>query len=339
MPRSCWRAILLSGIFLVAASGNWDDTSTGIDLNKLQHFPLTKIRSGWLKSGSRVIFDAISATAANGYEREVQLRGMGKTGKRWEVHLSGLDEVWRADLDGNGTQDYVLFASGPYFNGRKTPLFSLSILLMDRDGMPTPFFTVVYRGENGQGIKHLVDLNRDGRAELLISTYDEIASDPHVGVFCSGHWTNQLYEFRDFGVEEIRGTVGGITFPLIHDWSYWGPGANQCPYEEKPFVSVGPAYLRERGTSKHGRLNTAILDVDRSGLFTIKPVNGCKTVSTEVVVYDRPQLREIAFPNLFGTYSTDLADRIRRDRAHTELRGVDRWQGNGNCSVNLVWAN
>ena len=134
------------------------------------------------------MFDAISATAGNRDAREARLRGVGKSGKQWEAHIFGLDEVWRADMDGNGTQDYVLFAAGPYFNGRTTPLFSLSILLMAPDGLPVPFFTVVYHGENGAGIKHLVDLSHDGHSELLIGTYDEIASDPLVGPFCSGHW-------------------------------------------------------------------------------------------------------------------------------------------------------
>ncbi len=199
MRRLSWRLMLLGGIFLGTVSANWNDTSTGINLDRLPHFPLTKIRSGWLKAGSRLMFDAIRATASSGDEREVQLRGLGRSGKPWVAHIFGLDEIWRADLDGNGTQDYVLFASGPYFNGRTTPLFSLSILLMDREGMPTPFFTVVYHGENGDGIKHLVDLNHDGHAELLISTFDEITSDARVGAFCSGHWTNQLYRFEDFG--------------------------------------------------------------------------------------------------------------------------------------------
>src|SRR5215471_12084003 len=81
MPRSCWPAIFLGGVFLGAVFGNWNDTSTGIDLDKVRHFPLTKIRSGWLKDGSRVMFDAISATAAKGDEREVQLRGLGSSGK------------------------------------------------------------------------------------------------------------------------------------------------------------------------------------------------------------------------------------------------------------------
>jgi hypothetical protein len=316
--------------------GNWNDTSTGIDVNKLPPFPLTRIRSGWLKEGSHVMFDAISATAGNRDAREVRLRGVGKSGKQWEAHIFGLDEVWRADLDGNGTQDYVLFAAGPYFNGRTTPLFSLSIPLMARDGLPVPFFTVVYHGENGAGIKHLVDLSHDGHSELLIGTYDEIASDPLVGPFCSGHWSNQLYRFQHFGAEEIRGPMGGITFPFIHDWTYRG---TECAAQEKPILTVRPALLYEHGTSTQGTVSTTIRGTgDASGLLTIDPVAGCKAITTKVVVYDRPQLREIAFPNQFGTYSAELADRIRRDGARVELRGIDRWMGNGDCSVNLMWA-
>jgi hypothetical protein len=265
----------------------------------------------------------------------VQLRGTGNLGKRWEVHISGLDEVWRADLDGNGTQDYVLFAAGPYFNGRTTPLYSLSILLMDQEGMPSPFFTALYHGENGDGIKHLVDLNHDGHAELLISTYDEVASDAHVGPFCSGHWTNQLYRFKDSGAEEIRGTIGGITFPLIHAWSYRG---TECPDAETLFP-VRPATLYDHGTRAQAEVSTRILKTENAiDLLTIEPVAGCKTITPKLVVYDREQVREIAFPNQFSTYAANLADRVRRDRAHAELRGIDRWMGKGNCSVNLMWA-
>jgi len=68
-------------------------------------------------------------------------------------------------------------------------------------------------------------------------------------------------------------------------------------------------------------------------------VAGCKTIRAIVVVYDRSELREIAFPNQFGTYSDDLADRLRHDGARVKLRGIDRWMGNSECSVNLMWAN
>src|SRR5262249_28331921 len=137
--------------------------------------------SGRLR-GESAAFAGIRATGGYPYAHEGRLSGAGKSGRKWEARLADLDEVWQGDLDGNGTQDYVLFSVGPYGNGRTAPVFSLSILLMDSDGLPVPFFTVVYKGENGEGIKHLLDLNHDGRAELLISTYDENASDDRYGL-------------------------------------------------------------------------------------------------------------------------------------------------------------
>ena len=250
--------------------------------------------------------------------------------------MCGLDEVWRADLDGNGTQDYVFFGVGPYFNGRMTPVFSLSILLMDTQGLPVPFFTVVYHGENGAGIKHVVDLDRDGRAELLISTYDENPSDTHVGPFCSGHWTNQLYRFTNYGVEEIRGTIGGRNFPFVHDWTYRD---TQCTKEEKPVSSILPPTLYEHGTSTRDELVTTLRESNEdSSRIAIAPVGGCRAICPHVVLYDRSQIRQIAFPNLFNSYDADLLDAIRRDGVAVKLRGVDRWMGNGDCSVNLMWA-
>jgi hypothetical protein len=333
-----WRlAVVVIAVPLTAVLANWNDTSTGIDLDKLRQFPLSKVRSGWLKDGSSVTFDGITATAARDV-REVRLRGAGKLGKKWEAHIFGLDEVWRADLDGNGTQDYVFFASGPYFNGRMTPLFSLSILLMDRDGLPVPFFTVVFKGENGDGIKHLVDLNNDGHAELLISSYDERVSDPSAGAFASGHWTNQLYRFKDFGAEEIRGTVGGMNFPFIHNWTYPYRG-NEREERHAPFSPIEPAILYEHGTRKLGGVITRIR---KSGVgvggFSIDETAGCNAITPDVVVYDKLQIREIGFPSMWNPYTTDLADTIRRDGAQVELRGVNDRFSDGHCSANLIWA-
>ena len=144
MIRRYGRFIIGAAVFVFCALANWNDTSTGIDLRKLRQFPLHKIRSGWLRDGASVTFDGITARDSVD-PREVRLSGVGKSGKRWVAHLSGLDEVWRGDLDGNGTQDYVFFGSGPYFNGRTTPVFSLTILLMDNKGLPVPFFTEIGR--------------------------------------------------------------------------------------------------------------------------------------------------------------------------------------------------
>lgn len=302
------KAPFLVAISLVAAFGNWNDTSTGIDLDKLPHFPLTKIRSGWLKAGARVTFDGINVVAADG---DVRLSSASKSGKRWEAHIFGIDEVWRGDLDGNGTQDYVLFAAGPYGNGRTAPSYSLSFLLMDRDGLPVPFFTVLYKGENGDGSKYLVDLNRDGHAQLLISDYDELASDAYVGPFCSGHWVSQLYRFTDLGMEEIHRTAGGIHFPFIHNWSYRG---TECPKEPKPFSKIESPVLPNHETAQRG-LGSAIRSrVDGNDLIAVGPADGCRKVKAALMVYDTPQIRLIAFPNLFDEYAETLASKIRTNR-------------------------
>jgi len=214
-------------------------------------------------------------------------------------------------------------------------MFSISILLMDGDGLPVPFFTTVYHGEDGTGIKHLVDLNHDGHAQLLISSYDEIPSDTRVGPFCSGHWITQLYRFKNFGGEEVRGPIGGIGFPFVRDWTYRG---TECPDEEKPLSSVQPAALYEHGTSTQGKVVTTIRKSSTDDFLEVDPVAGCRAITTALVVYDRPKIREIGFPNLFTTYTDDLADTIRRDGARIELRGINKRMGNGNCSVNLLWA-
>src|SRR5215831_20621635 len=110
LRRGVERATLFVLVLLPVVLGNWNDTSTGIDLGKLPHFPVFKVRAGWLKDNKSVKFDAITATAGSAGVREVRLRGSGKSGKRWEAPLAGLDEVWRADLDGNGTHGEAITA-------------------------------------------------------------------------------------------------------------------------------------------------------------------------------------------------------------------------------------
>lgn len=333
MPWRYWSFLIAAVALLTVAEANWNDTSTGIDLDQLPKFHLTKIRAGWLKDGSRATFDGIRATAGES-SRSVVLSAVAKTGKRWEMHLFGLDEVWRGDLDGNGTQDYVLFGAGPWFNGRTTPLFSLTILLMDSQGLPTPFLRSIYHGENGDGIKHIVDLNHDGRAEMLVSLYDEEVSDPRLGAMCSGHWTTLAYQFRGGAVGEYRGTLGGLTFPFVHNWTYRG---HFCDELEQPFAAVHPPpALAAKVVVKE--VVTRIRAVDPSGWLTVEPVAGCNGVRVDAVVYDTPAIRKIALPNMMEKSQVDLAEAIRSDGLPIRLTEVTRNSSNGSCSARLLWA-
>jgi hypothetical protein len=128
-----------------------------------------------------------------------------------------------------------------------------------------------------------------------------------------------------------------MKFPFIHNWTYRG---TECAAQQKPFFATKPTAVYEYGTSTQGAVSTSIRRTgDASGLLSIEPAVGCKAITAMVLVYDRSQIREMAFPIQFGTYSGGLTDRIRRDGAHVELRGIDKGVGNGSCSVNLLWAN
>jgi hypothetical protein len=90
------------------------------------------------------------------------------------------------------------------------------------------------------------------------------------------------------------------------------------------------------GTQKSGRVPLKT-ELGRARLFA-----GCVNRVTLTRFFGplipNTQVREIAFPNQFGNYSSDLANNIQRDGACVELRGVNKWVGNGDCSVNLIWA-
>ncbi len=337
MSRVAGRAIVLFGVVFGTVVAGWNDSSTGIDLNALPHFPLVKLRSGLFLHGTETTFDQIHATSVeSANERAIVLRGSGVYGKRWEVHLSKLDEVWRGDLDGNGTQDYLFVAPGPYSNGRTAPPCSISILLMDRDAMPMPFFTTVYHCENGDSIKHVLDVQHDGHAALLISDYDENASDPLAIPTESGHWTHQLLRFNDLTAEDLRGVFAGIKFPLIHACSNRGKQNTADPESQK--FPLQPPVIYDYSTSARRKAITTLRPGSDDLFLKTAPVTGCDTINAGPLVYDNSGTREIAFPSPFGDYRAKIAERIRRAGMSVELRGFSKVAGDGRCFANLVWA-
>ncbi len=321
--------MVAAAVFLAIGRANWDDTSPGIDLDKLPRFPMTKMRSGILPEGERVAFDGITAEAAMG---RVRLRG-----RAWDAEMcwSCFNDVWRADLDGNGTQDFAISGGGPFGNGRTTALYSLHFLLMDKNGLPTPFWTAVWHGGGGKAVKNVVDLDRDGRAEVLISIYDESPSDPRAGPFCSGHWVTQRYRFTPNGVEEIRMAAAGISFPFVNKWTYV---PRECPALAEPQTVASPLIIDE-GTTRKGEVTTRIGTANDTFDLKIDPVESCHTIYARTIVHDRGDTRSIAFENLYtdASYKAQLAKAILADGGAVTLRGIAP-RGDGYCTVNLVWA-
>ena len=321
MSARCLLPLLLA----LGASAGIDDTSTGIDLNNLPHPALTKVRAGALKPGELAAFDGIGATTT---QFETVLRGKGKSGRAWTVHLCDtcFEEVWRGDLDGNGTQDYAIVGYGPYGNTRKDAAYSLALLLMDGDGMPAPFFTPLFHGDNGDAVKHLVKL--DGQVRLLVPRYDEVPSNERVGPYCSGHWVTQAYGMTSTTVEEVRGTIGGMRFPFVQNWAYSHP---ECA--NHPIGFSGRAKVLEIRTNDKGAVETKLRARDENSLaLPVEPVADCEAIFADAIVYDSKAAREVAFPNLREDAQGRVADKIRAADVPVELRGVHE------CTASLMWA-
>ena len=292
-------------IALLCAAALWantNDTSPGIDFAKLPHPTLTKVANIAAFDG---ITTRISQTAA-----ELQ-------GKGWTVHLcpTCLEEVHRADLDGDGTIDYFITGSGPFGNTRTGPGYSITILLMDAAGLPVPFFAPVF-----QEAAKLQLVTLAGKTRLLVSRYDEIPSDARVGPYCSGHWVTQAYAFSKANVEEVRGVFDGMRFPFIRNWAYSHP---ECA--NHPIGLTERAHVPDPAPASTGKLLSKGLEVDT--------LTECATAFADAIVFESPAAgREIALPNLGDETQLRLADKIRLAGATVELRGVR------DCTAALMWA-
>jgi len=124
-----------------------------------------------------------------------------------------------------------------------------------------------------------------------------------------------------------------MTFPFVHNWTYGGPppGGKTQTYEVE-----APA-IRDHGASLRGEVRTSTLGRGENWI-NIRPVAGCQSINSSVVVYDRWKTRTIAFENLWNPAKEELEDSILRDGVPVRLSGLDDRQHDGYCFANLLWA-
>ena len=112
---------------------------------------------------------------------KLTVSGTDAKGKPWLLVTESINcQVWHGDLDGDGVEDFV-FITG--YSGSAKALF----ILFDADKRPVPWLVGGYLEHDADGLPELVDLNHDGRAELIYMLPQKTESGTE-------YWVTDLYE-------------------------------------------------------------------------------------------------------------------------------------------------
>lgn len=138
-------------------------------------------------------------------DEELMFVGKDKNGKDWSVMLGGTTinhgfRFYTADLDQNGMQDGVLLA---YTMGNGlAPTMHISTLTFDETGRPILFEIEGYFHAVNDGIFDVVDLDRDGLAEIIYLNHSD------------GYWVTNIYECSNARWTRVKGRHAERTYPL-----------------------------------------------------------------------------------------------------------------------------
>lgn len=264
-------------------------------------FPLTHVADSQKARTLRKIIAGVSGIAVTNLEGENDeeisgpvFSGKDRQGKPWSVRLGekmGLGgDIFTADLDRNGIRDVLMiFPTGG--NGL-APSSHILALMFDSQGRPVPFEAEGYYDSDSKSILELVDLNRDGKAELVFMNFDD------------GYWITNIYTVSDARWRRIRGRFASRSFPL---YTRFTNRPNRVPVaparERKPFAPD----LSNNAPLLTGRLLSftwAKEDADENDFsFVIEDLKGARISSdpddwftTTAFVFDGADGRQIVSP-------------------------------------------
>ncbi len=156
--------------------------------------------------------------------------GRNLSGKAWRVGATAsnyYNALYEGDLDRNGTSDLIL-AMGTGGNGL-APSTRLIFVTFDRRGDATLFEGTGYYQSLPDGILDLVDLDGDGRAELVHMVFDD------------GYWITDVYRVRESRWSRVRGSLAGLRFPL---YTRFTNRPNHKPVRPRGRKPVAPNLLK-----------------------------------------------------------------------------------------------
>ncbi len=156
-------------------------------------FPLERLGKFWQSEESRPPAD-FSDLRFRSDEGGLRVEGVDDAGTPWKIWLPSPAWVeapvaYRADLDANGRQD-LLFVSNHNGNGTCVEGGTITALMMNSTGNPVPWQTSSEGQDSEYRPEVLVDLDHDGKAELLTSGCRRVDSDE---ASARRRWLNGIY--------------------------------------------------------------------------------------------------------------------------------------------------
>ena len=261
----------------------------------------------------------------------VLLTGHDRRKREWTVNLPVFFfacNFYEGDLDRNGIRDVVIVI--PTGGNGLAPTVHIFAITFDESGRPVTFEPDGYFQELKNKIFDLVDLNQNGRAELIYMNFDD------------GYWITNIYEVRNARWQRIAGRHGNHTYPLYTRFTFkenhkatipkrgrhpFAPDlSNRSPWLVGQLLSYDWAKVSQsedislRMKDAHGRVVLS------------KPVSW---IASFAVVIDSPEGRQIASLAANEETVKSMLDTIRDGKYEVALYGQRRGDVS---SPELLWA-
>lgn len=273
------------------------------------------------------------ASVARSGSGSLLITGKDKKGYPWSADLNDFAlayacRFYSADLDSNGIRDLVMiFPTGGNGLAPTSHFFSLTF---DEQGRPVPFEADGYFEESAEGVTDLVDLNKDGRAELIYMNFDD------------GYWITNLYELRGARWRRVRGRHGRRSYPLYTRFTSrpnriivvpspkrrpFAPDlSNKEPYFQGRLVSYQWAHVNRSGDIE------LVVETEKGRRITSKPVSGYASFT---VVSDGAESRTIVSISADEERIRSVLNEIVANAYRVALYGDRRGKGLGS---EILWA-
>lgn len=161
--------------------------------------PATKTRTV-----KRYKVDQVTAEVSN----RLRVEGTDTGGVFWALNVDikpGGCWLWRADLDRNGKEDLIMVTSDATSAGDSIA----TLVMIDGRGRPLPWQAVGHYDPEDSGLSNLVDLDGDGRAELLYLYVEGIDQGQARATSLT------RYEINRAHLRRVDGQFAGENFPVL----------------------------------------------------------------------------------------------------------------------------